>query len=640
MPKHTMPTNITVHGVFDRDHLREQIIQPDRIFRVTYYFVDYWLPLLKPSAAWLVVALQQSYWQKEKGVITHARLGEQSGLKRHQVMNLLNDTERSIASPAPVFGTAFYLSWFLRGINRGGRAGQGKRANTYTVLLNAPLTPQHQAGLFALLTGIKQRYHDIEERLDAIQSIIDTPQAELLTRLQNTQAQLPSAPVSIEQMVMNVCDIRQSNHPLRETVQSAAARLTDHLLQPRQAYLGHQYFREKWISILGSNAGWMLTVIRRHGYAEANGSEIRNEFEYPRRVLAKKLGISERTLRRNLTEKEEDIRQFIPDLTTDKTMLSGHIRVNDDPLVASDKKMLAQWRRAQKTKTGQNSTTALAETGQNSTTASPGVGQNSTTAPAEVGQNSTTVPPEIGQDSTTASPEVGQNSTTASPGVGQNSTTVPPEIGQNSTTESFKALLKSTFQDSAPQQQQHQIVVADEDIPDSSPVKKFLAGIGIFEPALSRLLALPHVTPAYARRWRDWFVTQDRYGAGWVIRQMQSALSPPEKQTLQFPLPEYLRTEPSQLEKQWSQIVDSLRGTMTAAMHRDTVATAQALSLITPSSPDEPAILTVTAPTPIARAWLGERYSHRIQEVWEQLFDKTIILTVKEPVTDAQNTRH
>ena len=75
MSRSAMPQNITVHGIFDRDHLHEQIIQPNRIFRVTYYFVDHWLPLLKPSAAWLVVALQQSYWQKEKGKITHTRLG-------------------------------------------------------------------------------------------------------------------------------------------------------------------------------------------------------------------------------------------------------------------------------------------------------------------------------------------------------------------------------------------------------------------------------------------------------------------------------------------------------------------------------------------------------------------------------------
>ena len=92
MPRSATPQNITVHGIFDRDHLREQIIQPNRIFRVTDYFVDYWLPLLKPSAAWLVIALQQSYWHKEKGKITHAKLGVYSRLKRNQVMRLLHGT--------------------------------------------------------------------------------------------------------------------------------------------------------------------------------------------------------------------------------------------------------------------------------------------------------------------------------------------------------------------------------------------------------------------------------------------------------------------------------------------------------------------------------------------------------------------
>lgn len=148
MSKHSSPNkNLNIQGIYDEDHHRDKILQPNRIFRVTHYFIDHWLPLLGPSHAWLVVALQQSYWKKNKGYITHAELGRTSGLKRHSIMNLLNKTEAYTASTNIQPTTSYHLHWFLRRIDRWGQGKQGKRANTYTILLNTPLTPAHQAGL-------------------------------------------------------------------------------------------------------------------------------------------------------------------------------------------------------------------------------------------------------------------------------------------------------------------------------------------------------------------------------------------------------------------------------------------------------------------------------------------------------------
>ena len=167
-----------------------------------------------------------------------------------------------------------------------------------------------------------------------------------------------------------------------------------------------------------------------------------------------------------------------------------------------------------------------------------------------------------------------------------------------------------------------------------------LTDIGVFEPVLSNLLALPHLTPAYARRWREWFERQDTYGIGWVINQMRSGLQPPSEKPTSLPPPEYLaRPAMSPLEKQWAQIVNFMSGAMTADMHRNTFATAQALTLVK-ASRSTPATLVITAPTPAARAWLGQRFKQRIQDTWEQLFGESVSLTVEEPVNDAQDFDH
>jgi len=119
-----------------------KIVQPERIFAVTDYFRRYWVPLLKPGPAWLVVALRQRcFWngQRDWCVVSRDTLARESGVAIRTADNYLD---------LPL------VDWFVTGRQpRYTRTSEGANRRDWThydVRLDEPLTPAHQAALAAL----------------------------------------------------------------------------------------------------------------------------------------------------------------------------------------------------------------------------------------------------------------------------------------------------------------------------------------------------------------------------------------------------------------------------------------------------------------------------------------------------------
>ena len=119
-----------------------KIVQPERIFAVTDYFRRYWVPLLKPGPAWLVVALRQRcFWngQRDWCVVSRDTLARESGVAIRTADNYLD---------LPL------VDWFVTGRQpRYTRTSEGAKRRDWThydLRLDEPLTPAHQAALAAL----------------------------------------------------------------------------------------------------------------------------------------------------------------------------------------------------------------------------------------------------------------------------------------------------------------------------------------------------------------------------------------------------------------------------------------------------------------------------------------------------------
>jgi hypothetical protein len=120
-----------------------QIVQPDRVFTVSRYFLDYWLPLLSPSLAWLIVAFRQrAFWngQRDWCIVSQERIAREAGVSSRTARRQLSSA---------------YMAWFLAGqARRRFRPDLGRKVydiSSYVVYQDDPLVPQHQAGLVALL---------------------------------------------------------------------------------------------------------------------------------------------------------------------------------------------------------------------------------------------------------------------------------------------------------------------------------------------------------------------------------------------------------------------------------------------------------------------------------------------------------
>jgi len=137
-------------------------------------------------------------------------------------------------------------------------------------------------------------------------------------------------------------------------LQEAYANAYNELVKPDKVFVATQYFRLRWVPLLGPALSWVIIALRQHCYWNKSTGEKRDWCLVSQEELADEIDISVSTLKRLLRQEHAD--KFILDIThryrydpnlrkrvRNKSMY--RIRM-DDPLVPEDearlKKLLAQ----------------------------------------------------------------------------------------------------------------------------------------------------------------------------------------------------------------------------------------------------------------------------------------------------------
>ena len=592
---------LAVSGGYDLDHLDYHFINPDRVFRATHFFIDQWLPLLGPSLAWLVVAMQQACWRNgtrhPTGQISQRQLGKLCDLKRETVNRHLNNPNS-------------LLDYFITATDPVRKPDGGRGSNRYHIVLNDPLPPLFIAGLQAMLIDQRARQagplSPETSAQQAIKALLDVVRQNLITTCQAQTALTapPAGPATVRSLVADIFDLHQP-HQL-EAIRPLATRLSRHILRPDQIYISSQYFREKWVPLLGATQAWLITVLRRHCYQNKARNELRDTFTFDKKTIAAKLGISTKTLRREFT-KLEKARPFFPELKLTHHTLHGRVLVNDEPLTPEDAAKKQQAERAlTPTKPDEDSTHRRQlslfpmQTGQKIT---GGIESSRQKVTGGGGQNRT--------KDHRGSPLNGQKITGVANQSRHKITGGTPVNGQ--------LITDSKHTDSKHQTKQHQADVVGNNL--NTQHLEILDHLEIRPPTRDELLALAHIhAPGYLETWLEWYRQQDEFGPGWVVQQLRAGVTPPKPKQPNVPtasLPQALpKPAPSAQEQRWQETLALLQLQMT----KNTFDTwLKGTSVV--SWTDQ--LLTIEVKTPQAQQWLDHRLKavveRAVAQVWGRL---------------------
>jgi hypothetical protein len=275
-----------------------QLVRPERIFAVTDYFRRYWVPLLKPGPAWLVVALRQRcFWngQRDWCVVSRQTLAQESGVAVRTADNYLSAplVDRFVTGRRPRYSRT--------------RDGAKRRDWThYDVRLDEPLTPAHQAALAALaaeLTAVCQATDPAERTLQIAERILEIPSEELLGRLDQTTKDMASRSeaewtketkgvgclLTVLEIVESVANPGSEIRPLQgiyvspeSAIEPSAAlvRACDaiytRIVRPDKVQIATQYFRLSWLPLLGAARAWLILHLRSRCYLSTHELEVRD----------------------------------------------------------------------------------------------------------------------------------------------------------------------------------------------------------------------------------------------------------------------------------------------------------------------------------------------------------------------------
>lgn len=262
-------------------HSYEAIVQPQRIFPINAYFLDHWLPYLTPAQAWLIIALRQrAYHNKRQNwcEVAHLHLAAETGLSLSTIKNFFK---------APL------TAWFVprcqsRVAYRSHLAYPGRSANRYTLAALEPLTPLHLAGLWEQLQQVKRT--QVESFLDELAS---QPPLDLQQQLAQVAGSWPlphQADGAITSLVA-----QRLGRLLPPTTRHACLALHRHLLAG-SPLLSTQYFRQRWLPLLGPTLAWLVVVLRRRCYHNSATGEARPICTWAKADLARSLGLTQRHL--------------------------------------------------------------------------------------------------------------------------------------------------------------------------------------------------------------------------------------------------------------------------------------------------------------------------------------------------------
>lgn len=292
-----------------------QIVQPERIFAVTDYFRRYWVPLLKPGPAWLVVALRQRcFWNGQSNwcVVSRERLAQESGVAVRTADNYLD---------LPL------VDWFVTGrrprYSRTKEGAQRRDWTQYELRLDEPLTPAHQAALAALAAEAAAECEPgAGLAVEIARRLLDLEAGDLLGRMDATTNPAPlrfgdwrdtketkGGACTVQEIVEAAAAVRGGDGGTGERggIDPALVRACDALyariVRPDKVQIATQYFRLSWLPRLGAARAWLILHLRARCYLSTQNLELRDKCVVGGLgELAAALGVSVSTVKTCLAE--------------------------------------------------------------------------------------------------------------------------------------------------------------------------------------------------------------------------------------------------------------------------------------------------------------------------------------------------
>ena len=327
--------------------LREARVKDGFIFRVSRYFIDHWLRLLGPKAAWAVVDLQQRcYLKKSDSCLASLKdLCAIAGVRSTTTMQAIVDKP--------------LMRWFFaKRATRQRRAGKVVRGkNRYNLHMSDPLTPEHQGQIAWLLAkrlrdGTVKAVHSAD---DLIRLVSDLPSPSTLPS-DNLPAWSTREPLNLHHIVLRtlseagITDV-QSSLADEAALRQAFADAQAHITQPTRIALTTHYFRTEWVPQLGATKAWLIMALRSRCYWNKEKGQVRDTCVMSTQELADLLGTSTRTVIRSL--QDPMVRKFVAvqgrvyerradDGRKTPSRTRFQVQLTMDPLTPPDEEVFAQ----------------------------------------------------------------------------------------------------------------------------------------------------------------------------------------------------------------------------------------------------------------------------------------------------------
>ena len=294
----------------------DAIVRPDVAFAVRIYTLRRWVPILGASGFWLLVALQQQCYRNPRGtdwcVVSREVLARESGMSEATVHRYLRgeyaDDGLCHWVQLPDSGSTHRRR---RWSSRAGRMTQAP--NRYAIVMDAPLAPVDQRGLAQFLTeqgaapGVSSA--EIEP---ALEQLAGRQLGDLLDLLDECASRFqPPASWDEHAFYPTVADVVLALGIQMNGNDGEGTRFLDLCSRVQQAlvgqvYLGTQYFRQKWVPLLGHKLG--LVVMQLRSMCFWNQDTLRDEVSIGTTRLAAASGCAAGWLRRAF--KKPQAKQF------------------------------------------------------------------------------------------------------------------------------------------------------------------------------------------------------------------------------------------------------------------------------------------------------------------------------------------
>lgn len=326
--------------------LREARVKDGFIFRVSRYFIDHWLRLLGPKAAWVVVDLQQRCY------LAKADFCQVSLKDLCAVAGVSSTTTMQSIVDMPL------MRWFFtKRITRQRRADKVVRGkNRYDLQMSDPLTPEHQGKLARLLTErLRNGTVQVHNPNDLSRMISDLPPLSTLPS-NDLPAWAMHEPLNLRQIILRVLSEAntggiQANLAEEATLRQAFADAQARVTRPTQIALATHYFRTEWVQQLGTTNAWLIMILRSRCYWNKESGEVRDSCVISIKELADLLGASSRTVIRSLqdplvckfvTAQERVYERRASDNRKIPSRTRFHVQLTMDPLTPSDEAVFAK----------------------------------------------------------------------------------------------------------------------------------------------------------------------------------------------------------------------------------------------------------------------------------------------------------